>query len=70
MVLTHHNLKNQGKRTVPLGDGENPKLKPITEAGGGVQEKEKARLNEIITKVNDLFEGDLTDQDNWSTSTT
>src|SRR5882724_4025929 len=28
-----------------------------------VQEKQKALLNEIIQKVNDLFEGDLTDQD-------
>ena len=28
-----------------------------------MQEKEKAWLNEIIEKVNDLFEGDLTDQD-------
>ena len=28
-----------------------------------MQEKEKALLNEIIQKVNDLFEGDLTDHD-------
>ena len=28
-----------------------------------MQEKEKAWLNEIIEKVNDLFEGELTDQD-------
>jgi type I restriction enzyme R subunit len=64
VVLTHHNLKNQGKRPMPLGDGENPQLPPITEVGGGmVQEKQKALLNEIIQKVNDLFEGELTDQD-------
>ena len=49
---------------MPLGEGETPKLEPITEAGSGsVQEKEKAWLDEIIEKVNDLFEGDLTDQD-------
>ena len=49
---------------MPLGDGETPKLEPITEAGSGsVQEKQKALLSEIIEKVNDLFEGDLTDQD-------
>ena len=49
---------------MPLGEGETPKLEPITEAGSGsVQEKEKAYLAEIIEKVNDLFEGDLTDQD-------
>jgi type I restriction enzyme, R subunit len=28
-----------------------------------VQEKEKTRLDEIITKVNDLFEGELIDDD-------
>ena len=28
-----------------------------------MQEKEKALLAEIIAKVNDLFEGDLTDED-------
>ena len=40
------------------------KLEPITESGGGsVQEKQKAFLNEIIQKVNELFEGQLTDQD-------
>ena len=49
---------------MPLSEGETPKLEPITEAGSGsVQEKEKALLNEIIEKVNDLFEGELTDQD-------
>lgn len=64
VVLTHHNLKNLGKRNLPLNAGQPPKLDPITEAGSGsVQEKEKALLREIIEKVNDLFEGDLTDQD-------
>ena len=39
-------------------------LYPVTELGSGkVQEKERAYLAEIIEKVNDLFEGDLTDQD-------
>jgi type I restriction enzyme R subunit len=47
-----------------LGEGEKPKLEPITEIGGGaVHGTEKALLNEIIQKVNDLFEGELTDQD-------
>jgi type I restriction enzyme R subunit len=64
VVLTHHNLKNLGKQALALGDGDKRKLDPITEAGSGsVQEKEKAMLAEIIEKVNDLFEGDLTDQD-------
>ncbi len=62
VVLTHHKLKNQGKRTLPLGVGE--PLPPMTESGGGqLQEKEKARLAEIIEKVNTLFEGELSDDD-------
>jgi type I restriction enzyme, R subunit len=49
---------------LPLGDGDAPKLPPLSEAGSGsLHEKEKARLAEIIEKVNDLFEGDLTDDD-------
>jgi len=64
VVLTHHNLKDLGKRAMPLSDGDNPKLKPITESGSGsVQEKDKAFLSAIIEKVNDLFDGDLTAQD-------
>jgi type I restriction enzyme R subunit len=64
ILLTHHNLKNQGKRTLALETGEYPKLVPMTEAGSGsVQEKEKAYLAEIIAKVNDLFEGELTEDD-------
>jgi len=64
VVLTHHNLKNRGKQTLTLQDKEYPKLDPITAAGSGmIQEKEKAYLNEIIEKVNDLFKGELTDND-------
>jgi type I restriction enzyme R subunit len=64
VVLTHHHLKNLGKRSLSLHTGETPKLDPITEAGSGmVQEPEKAYLAEIIAKVNDLFEGELSDQD-------
>lgn len=62
--LTHHTLKNRGKQNLNLSDKDAPKLAPITEAGSGsIQEKEKARLSEIIEKVNDLFAGDLTDTD-------
>jgi type I restriction enzyme R subunit len=64
VVLTHHALKNKGSQGMALGDGANPTLPPITDAGSGsVQEKEKALLAEIIAKVNDLFEGDLTEGD-------
>jgi type I restriction enzyme, R subunit len=64
VVLTHHNLKADGKRTLALVDGEYPKLAPMEGAGSGqVQEKEKTYLAEIIAKVNDLFEGELSDDD-------
>jgi type I restriction enzyme R subunit len=65
VILTHHHLKNLGKRTLPLSEGgEYPKLDPLGEAGSGmVQQKEKGLLYEIIARVNDLFEGELTDDD-------
>jgi type I restriction enzyme R subunit len=64
MILTHHMLRDKGSRTLPLGEGEPPTLQPLTDAGSGsVQEKEKARLGEIIAKVNDLFGADTTEGD-------
>src|SRR5262249_3487897 len=58
--LTHHSLKDQGKRQLVLGDGETPKLAGFSEAGSGaIYEKETAGLEEIIATVNDLFEGEL-----------
>ncbi len=64
VVLTHHHLKDQGSRTLTLGNGETPKMAPITEAGSGsVQEQQKVYMTALIEKLNDLFEGDLTDQD-------
>lgn len=64
IVLTHHTLKYQGARALPLSVHDAPKPTPYTESGSGsIQEKEKALLHEIIVRVNDLFEGDLTDDD-------
>ncbi len=64
VVLTHHKLKDQGKRNLALGDGDEEKLKPLTDTGAGeVREKEVVWLSEIIEKVNHLFEGELTDDD-------
>jgi type I restriction enzyme R subunit len=64
VMLTHHALRNKGKQVLNLGVGANPTLQPMTETGSGsVQEKEKAALAEIIAKVNDLFEGELTGDD-------
>ena len=65
VVLTHHKLKDQGVRPLLLGEPEvDYRLAPLSESGGGrVQDKEKALLSEIVRKVNDLFEGELTDDD-------
>ena len=47
-----------------LRDGDGVPLEPLTGAGAGaVQEKQKAALREIIEKLNELFEGELTDLD-------
>lgn len=62
--LTHHKLKNQGKRALPLSEGDADKLQPLSETGGGeVQEKHKVLMAAIIAKVNELFEGDLSEGD-------
>jgi type I restriction enzyme R subunit len=64
VVLTHHTLRNKGQQALNLNQGDASKLPPITDTGSGsVQEKEKALLNEIIQKVNGLFEGELSDND-------
>ena len=64
VVLTHHNLRKLDKYPMPLGEGETPKLEPITEAGSGsVQEKERVYLGELIEKLNQLFGADTTEQD-------
>ncbi|HYD52115.1 MAG TPA: DEAD/DEAH box helicase family protein [Gemmatimonadaceae bacterium] len=62
--LTHHTLKSQGKQPMTLAGGQYPTLEPITgEGSGSVQEKQRAWLSEIVARVNELFEGELTDQD-------
>ena len=65
--LTHHTLKNLGKRNLQLYEGKAQKLEPITEAGSGMlHEKQKAQLAEIIEKLNELFGADTTDGDKLS----
>ena len=64
VVLVHHTLKDKGKQPMPLNEGDNPKLEPPTESGGGsVQEKQKALLSEIIRKLNEIFGDETTDGD-------
>ncbi len=60
--LTHYKLKGQGAQRLALDGGE--KLAPPTAVGSGVaRDPAKARLSEVIQRMNDLFEGDLTEVD-------
>ena len=62
--LTHHSLKDRGTQRLSPGSGEAPKLDPITASGAGViYERVRSNLAEIIERVNELFDGDLTDED-------
>lgn len=64
VTLTHHSLRNKGQQTLDLKQGEAQKLPPMTETGSGtLHDKEKVFLDEIIQKVNGLFEGELSDND-------
>ena len=64
LKLTHHALRGLAPSNLPLGDGDPSLIQPVSETGSGiVQEKEKALLAEIISRVNDLFDGDLSDGD-------
>lgn len=61
--LTHHKLSTKGPRPLTLSGFSEP-LAPYTAPGSGsVQDKEKALLAEIVARVNDLFQGGLTDND-------
>jgi type I restriction enzyme R subunit len=65
VTLTHHKLRQQGTQPLVLGENEAEyKLDPMTAPGTGqIQDKEKIKLSEIVQKVNDLFDGELTDDD-------
>ncbi len=65
VVLTHHKLKDLGRRQLVLGEAEGDyRLQPMTAPGSGqLQDKEKRLLSEILERLNDLFEGELTDDD-------
>lgn len=63
IVMTHHKLKSHGQQQLSLGGDAEP-LKPLQATGTGtLQDKEKALLAEILAKLNDLFQGDVTDDD-------
>jgi len=62
--LTAYTLKDLGKQTLDLAKDGDSKIDPIQATGSGqVNDKQKIALEELIAKVNDLFEGDLTPGD-------
>lgn len=65
LKLTAFTIKDLGQQKLSLGkDGDSPKIDPLQAVGSGqVRDKEKVQLEELIAKVNDLFEGDLTPGD-------
>ena len=64
LKLTAYTIKSIGDPTLNLGTGDPVKIDLTEEGGSGeVQEKAKIAMSELIAKVNDLFEGDLTPGD-------
>jgi type I restriction enzyme R subunit len=63
VVLTHHHLRELGTRTLDLKQGDSPAIPGMGPGGGGVQDKNKVELAEIIAKLNELFNGELGDND-------
>jgi len=63
--LTHHKLIAKDKTDLTLGTG-GEKLRPMAETGSAsVQDKEKALLSEILSRMNDMFPG-TTEEDQLS----
>jgi type I restriction enzyme R subunit len=63
VVLTHHHLRNLGTKTLDLQPGETIPIPGMGPGGGGVHDKHKAELAEIIAKLNAIFSGELSDND-------
>ncbi len=63
--LTHYRLSNLDKKKFALGESDDEnKLKPLTEVGSAEpHDPEFALLSEIVSQMNTLFEGELTDAD-------
>ena len=63
VVLTHHHLRKLDTKKLDLKQGDNIPIPGLAPGGGGVQDKIKLELAEIIAKLNDLFSGELSDSD-------
>lgn len=65
VLLTHYKLRLHEARQLALGDGEGDyRLTPPTDLGSALGgDPVRAQLAAIIRRMNELFEGDLTDAD-------
>ena len=65
VVLTHHNLKNQGKRDHTAGRRGDAETEPHTQnpAAARCRRRKRRGWQRSSRKVNDLFEGELTEDD-------
>ena len=64
LKLTAYTIKQMDDPALNLAAGEPEKIYAADDSGSGeVQDKAKIALSELIAKVNDLFEGDLTPGD-------
>jgi type I restriction enzyme, R subunit len=63
--LTHYRLKDQGVRRLNLkeGDGEYGLVPPGEVGSAEARDPLRAKLTEIIQRMNDLFEGELSEAD-------
>jgi type I restriction enzyme R subunit len=64
LQLSAYTIKDLGNRSFSLDEGEAEKILPTESAGSGeVHDKTTVLLSDLISKINDLFEGDLTPGD-------
>ncbi len=65
VVLTHYRLKDGDKQALSLKDAEEPVgMTALGEIGSALaRDKESAYLHDIITRMNELFEGELSEGD-------
>jgi type I restriction enzyme, R subunit len=62
--LTHYRLQKLGERSLSLESGEVTKLPGISAAGtGAATPDENKELREIVSKMNDLFSGNISESD-------
>ena len=64
LKLTHLRMRDLGQQKLNLGSGTAAPLTPMTHVGEGQShDKQKEQLRQIIEALNDLFAGELTDND-------